>query len=406
MEKAPHISEETESSAESTSNKKRRSVREVVRDWLYYREFGSISQSEYENDQEEGTDKKKKKSRFRQFFKGLFKEEVTKEPVVANAASERVAEAPLLSQFVELQETQAPERDEPTVALAPEQVSDKIDTPPSLELPTPEVPAATRSEVVVPLHTQAENIVPERFEQSSPVTIEHRSNKTALAGIEQRGRNRDKKQQREINQNKEELARVKELQQQTADELQVETDRARRMLQEKRIEAPFVVPVVETVHSLPTPEYRRTEQQPAPQSVKEILAKRHVEHIPTPVEQRAERLARTHYEQLQPETVLNEVKEVSEKNVALEGLFELRHEAKDENDFTARQSSTQGGRAGSDNNAHQMTSVNPNSTLVDKIASKKVSNPSTQQQYKKAAFNGVWAAVILMIFLGILFFIR
>lgn len=405
MEKAPLVPEESKSSPESTPTKKRRSVREVVRDWLYYREFGSTPVEETESDSDIDTEKKKKKNRFQKFFKRMFSNEVVSEPVTVTPANELVAEVPLLSRFVDYKPTSEAKPLEESVDVLSPVVSapgaPEIVPVNEVESVIPELPTQHPiNEVTVALHPREEQFSAEQTTTPLSQEVKRESfneygSRNTLKGVDNLSRRRDKIQQKEIDHTKKELKKVQELQEQTAQELMEETDRVRHALSEKRIERPQEA----------TFERPRVEQQLAPQSVKEILAKRRVESVPAPAEKRTEAPAQTNYEQPKPEVVQKVATEVSEQSIAFEGLLDRRHEVKDEANFLAHQ---YGGQSGNTTVSSQQTmvSVNPTDHSQNQI-NKKVPNIKTlDAQYKKAALNGVWAAVILLVFLAILFFVR
>lgn len=145
------------------------------------------------------------------------------------------------------------------------------------------------------------------------------------------------------------------------------------------------------------------------ESVKEILAKREKptqQPESTQMAQQARELANAHYEKtLQPQTVMEKVEQAAEQNIAIEGLFERRHEVKDED--SAMQNA--GGSA---------TASLPQTQTAMPFLSVQAQSPKKQPnvkdnvlsyiapEYKQAARNGFFAAILLLAIILVIFFMR
>lgn len=156
----------------------------------------------------------------------------------------------------------------------------------------------------------------------------------------------------------------------------------------------------------------------APESLKEILQKR-----PTPeakpatplVQQQAEKLASHSYETVNPNVILEQVEKAAEADVAIEKLFEHRHEAKDSDAAYKTRSPSTAGAGGSTArgaSAQPIHAVNgqipaqggPIGTNARLKTNSKPQN--SEEAYKQAAIGGFWAAIMLLVFIGILLIIR
>lgn len=145
------------------------------------------------------------------------------------------------------------------------------------------------------------------------------------------------------------------------------------------------------------------------ESVKEILAKREKPNQQPESEQMAQQareLANAHYETtMQPQAVMEKVEQAAEQNIAIEGLFERRHEVKDED--SALQNA--GGSA---------TASLPQTQTAMPFLSVQAQSPKKQPnvkdnvlsyiapEYKQAARNGFFAAILLLAIILVIFFMR
>lgn len=234
------------------------------------------------------------------------------------------------------------------------------------------------------------------------------------------------------------------------DELQKTTEKLEQQIRAERTNThdtvlqPVAAPLkVETARSQPevkqpiTAAPERTIEKPAPkapESVRQILEKRAAspqpievvetvvapvmmqekapEKAPAQIQKQAEKLASQSYEAVNPVTILEQVEQAAEADVAIESLFEHRHEAKD-NDAAYRADDPSTAPAGGFVPVTDTPVINAVQGQINDPANQvarttpRFSKPqNSEEAYLRAAKSGFWSAVVLLVFVAILLIIR
>lgn len=284
----------------------------------------------------------------------------------------------------------------------------------------------SRVEGVVPLYPERSSASTDQAVDVPPVTdtssvdssekewvIIDRSRQTRLEAdlkaAERRNRNRQRKQKQDLRHTKHQLKKVETAQKHTERKVkeQVATQATLEAIQKK------AQPVVEhtTDKSPPIiPIERQAKQSDNPaQSVREILEKRIKPLAEQPVATPPHELSKTRHEAVRPAVILETVEKAAEENVAIEGLFERRHETKDVDGGGTAQSNTTSvptspRSVGSSAQPLLNPSLPPASIPVRPVGASQVSQATTRQStdYKQAARKGFWAAVVLLLFVAVM----
>lgn len=434
--------------------------------------FYSEDTSESDTEDSETSETKEKTGKFRSLFKAFFGNQVEKEtipdiepneavsepqdtsaerfaPVPAVAGSEQVEAAQPVAQETEVPPVGEEESEtvtaqesplDPIVAAEYEQAARTEEIGAEAETPIEET-STEQDEVEVSLrdHDQIERNVlvtpgvggaseastsdPEqRFVPRDVATQTHLRQAEKRERRHNRQRKHEEKKLKERTQKLERSQKTqqKELEQQGAAQKSVEkqpvapvnvvesTPKVPERVQEKA--KPEKLKKVKKAEQVRTKEVKTPERPP--ESVKEILAKRQQKR-PLNAPMQPEALAHANYEMMRPETVLQQVEKAAEEDVAIEGLFELRHEVKDIDNAAAQATGTgasitgvrQAGSNASYNPQPAHTQPNPVPQAFTTVRKEHL-DPAIRDEYKRAARNGFMAAFILLIFIALMTFIR
>lgn len=249
----------------------------------------------------------------------------------------------------------------------------------------------------------------------------HMASETEVRRIEKRERrhNRQRKhQEKELAEKTHKLEKAqksqqKELEKIAAAPVKVVETTSKIPEQAPQPPQPEKVKKLEKAEAVPRKETEVKEVKAAerpPESLKEILAKRQQERLLVTPE-KPESLARANYETMRPETVLQQVEKAAEEDVAIEGLFELRHEVKDTDDAFTQASSTgatiTGVRQAGSHASYDPPAPTPSVSAPQAVTVRKEHiDPIIRDEYTKAARNGFLAAVVVLIFIALMVFVR
>lgn len=427
----------TDDSSEKSRERRLFGIGQTLEAWLQRRSLGEqeapYEESEAEEDDDDDTESerktKEKTRKFRRLLRSFFGGQVERDPIPIETPAVQTVEQqptpvmaipeqpfdPMVAVSYEAQVSTPQEQEqttdtEPTEAVespvAPAQereiAPEEVPTEPVFIEATP-APVAPINEVEVPLGPR-DNSGSLPRDREAPAKIERNTaQERDLKKLEKKERRHNRRDKREVRELKERTVKLEKSQEDTIKRMK-KTEVAKK----PEVSAPSVkTPEVVTVQ----PERKSKEEisvvdRPA-ESIKEILEKRKIPQSP-------ESLARSDYESLRPETVQQQVEKAAEQDVAIEGMFERRHETKDA-DAQQQQHVTAVGSSASapplyppiGSVSSPLTAPAPQQGVNPQLPPLLSTNSQpTKQDYQRAARNGVMAALILLLFIALMAFLR
>lgn len=419
-------------SKENTREHRLFGISQTLEAWLRRRSqseqeasYADPESDEEDEDDETGVERKAKEKtrKFRRLLQTFFGGEVKKEVISAQERPQSEVESvsgepeqadlatdserpfdPVVATVYETQQRQSEPMVTSETTIDPA-LPENADRPTSTEAVSPAQPV---NEVEVLLRPPAAR-EPQDYEKS--LEAKQIKQKREHTKLEKRERRHNKRDKREIKQLKERTVQLEQEQKHTAKRVEKVTATP------SKPEAPIMPVAVPEMRAHQPQEKEVTAVERPPESIKEILEKRKVaaqkqempQTNPSP-----ETLARSSYEAIRPEAVQQQVEKAAEQDVAIEGMFERRHETKDL-DVQQKHRVSTGGAALVGQAAYPpitavsspLTSVAPQAGVNPQSQPLSASKPPLlRQEYQQAARNGVMAALVLLLFIALMAFLR
>lgn len=414
-------------------------INRTLEDWFRRRQLPEnhsfFAETEEDEDDEETPEHKKKTSKIRTALRSFFGTQVSKEDVQPTEESEKsestatteavssaentqpvtTIEAPIDPVVASQYESRLRDERTPNEPTVEQQPSEPVESEAAPEAPTPPSPAAERPMQFVDIPTD----VPLRHTQSETVILDRSRPGVApeqLKKAETMDRLRNRKRRKEIRRTNRRVEEIEKIQKDTDKaankqtkaqlEMMQRMEQIERALQERAEEQNITQQKIEALPKAPERVIETKVIERPAESVKEILQKRQPERVAA--QPAAQELARARYESMQPQAVMEQVEKAAEENIAIEGLFERRHEVKDED--SALHQTGSGGSAQKPVRPFAGAAapfLNVTAAPTQKIIQTKDNMMQyVAPEYKQAVRNGFWAAMVLLVFMLLMFFIR